>query len=148
MRPGSCRGDARGDRLVPRFSPAVIDHFTNPRNAGRLDQADVTAFIGNPVCGDQILLSAQIRDDVVSRIGFEAYGCSASLAVASILTERLSGMPVRDIETIQAAQVIEWSGGLSPEQQHVAALGADVAQRLANNYRNGIHEDVSALPGS
>ncbi|CPU30680.1 Similarity with Nitrogen-fixing NifU-like proteins [Mycobacteroides abscessus] len=57
-------------------------------------------------------------------------------------------MPVRDIETIQAAQVIEWSGGLSPEQQHVAALGADVAQRLANNYRNGIHEDVSALPGS
>ncbi|WJR33679.1 iron-sulfur cluster assembly scaffold protein [Mycobacteroides immunogenum] len=133
---------------MPRFSATVVDHFTNPRNPGRLDQADVIAFIGNPVCGDQILLSAQVRDDAVARIGFEAYGCSASLAVASILTERLSGMPVHDVAAIEAAQVAEWSGGLSPEQQHVAALGADVAQRLANNYRNGIHEDVSTLPGS
>ncbi|NGX10322.1 iron-sulfur cluster assembly scaffold protein [Mycobacteroides franklinii] len=133
---------------MPRFSPTVVDHFTNPRNSGRLAHADVTAFIGNPVCGDQILLSAQVRDDAVSEIGFEAYGCSASLAVASILTERLSGMPVGDIAAIEATQVTEWSGGLSPEQQHVAALGADVAQRLANNYRNGIHEDVSTIPGS
>ncbi|SKW34392.1 Similarity with Nitrogen-fixing NifU-like proteins [Mycobacteroides abscessus subsp. massiliense] len=84
----------------------------------------------------------------MSQIGFEAYGCSASLAVASILTERLTGMPVETIAAIEAVQVAEWSGGLSPEQQHVAALGADVAQRLANNYRNGIHEDVSALPGT
>ncbi|MFD6195128.1 iron-sulfur cluster assembly scaffold protein [Mycobacteriaceae bacterium NPDC060252] len=133
---------------MPRFSPTVVDHFTNPRNSGRLAQVDVTAFIGNPVCGDQILLTAQIQEEVVSQVGFEAYGCSASLAVASILTERLSGMSVEAIATIEATQVAEWSGGLSPEQQHVAALGADVAQRLANNYRNGIDEDVSTLPGT
>jgi nitrogen fixation protein NifU and related proteins len=133
---------------VPRFSPTVVDHFTNPRNSGRLTQADVTAFIGNPVCGDQILLTAKVREDAVSQVGFEAYGCSASLAVASILTERLAGMPVDAIATIAATQVAEWSGGLSPEQQHVAALGADVAQRLANNYRNGIDEDVSTIPGT
>ncbi|TDZ78565.1 NifU-like protein [Mycobacteroides salmoniphilum] len=133
---------------MPRFSPTVVDHFTNPRNSGRLAQVDVTAFIGNPVCGDQILLTAQIQEEVVSQVGFEAYGCSASLAVASILTERLAGMSVEAIATIEAMQVAEWSGGLSPEQQHVAALGAEVAQRLANNYRNGIDEDVSTLPGT
>ncbi|MFA4081276.1 iron-sulfur cluster assembly scaffold protein [Mycobacteroides salmoniphilum] len=133
---------------MPRFSPTVVDHFTNPRNSGRLAQVDVTAFIGNPVCGDQILLTAQIREEVVSQVGFEAYGCSASLAVASILTERLAGMSVEAIATIEPTQVAEWSGGLSPEQQHVAALGADVAQRLANNYRNGIDEDVSTIPGT
>ncbi len=133
---------------MPRFSPTVVDHFTNPRNSGRLAQVDATAFIGNPVCGDQILLTAQIREEVVSQVGFEAYGCSASLAVASILTERLAGMLVEAIATIEATQVADWSGGLSPEQQHVAALGADVAQRLANNYRNGIDEDVSTLPGT
>ncbi|TDZ76578.1 iron-sulfur cluster assembly scaffold protein [Mycobacteroides salmoniphilum] len=133
---------------MPRFSPTVVDHFTNPRNSGRLAQVDVTAFIGNPVCGDQILLTAQIQEEVVSQVGFEAYGCSASLAVASILTERLAGMSVEAIATIEAMQVAEWSGGLSPEQQHVAALGAEVAQRLANNYRNGIDENVSTLPGT
>ncbi|MUM19265.1 iron-sulfur cluster assembly scaffold protein [Mycobacterium sp. CBMA271] len=133
---------------MPRFSPTVVDHFTNPRNSGRLAQADVTAFIGNPVCGDQILLTAKIRDDAVSQMGFEAYGCSASLAVASILTERLVGLPVEAIATVEATQIADWSGGFSPEQQHVAALGADVARRLANNYRNGIDEDVSTIPGS
>ncbi|BAY00131.1 hypothetical protein MSTE_04839 [Mycobacteroides stephanolepidis] len=133
---------------MPRFSPTVVDHFTNPRNSGRLAQPDVSAFIGNPVCGDQILLTAQVQGEAVSQVGFEAYGCSASLAVASILTERLTGMPVETIAAIEAGHVAEWAGGLSPEQQHVAALGADVAQRLANNYRNGIHEDVSTLPGT
>lgn len=42
----------RGGRLVSRFSPTMVDHFTNPRNSGRVEQADVYAFIGNPVCGD------------------------------------------------------------------------------------------------
>ena len=90
---------------MPRFSAAVIDHFTNPRNCGRLADTDVAAFVGNPVCGDQILLTARVSEDAVSDIAFEAFGCSASLAVASILTERLAGMPVSDIAGIHQAQV-------------------------------------------
>jgi nitrogen fixation NifU-like protein len=126
---------------MPRFSPTVIDHFSNPRNCGRLSHPDVSAFIGNPVCGDQILLTARVHDQAVSEIAFEAYGCSASLAIASILTERLSGMSIADVSDLDVAQVRHWSGGLGPDQQHVATLGADVAHRLATNYRNGIHDD-------
>jgi nitrogen fixation NifU-like protein len=131
---------------MPRFSPTVIDHFTNPRNPGRLECADVTAFVSNPVCGDQILLSAQVGDDTVGTVGFEAYGCSACLAVASILTERLTGMSLTDVAAIEPDRIIEWAGGLSPEQRHVAALGADVVHQLVTNYRNGIHEDDSVPP--
>ena len=126
---------------MARFSPTVIDHFTNPRNCARVPDADVSAFVGNPVCGDQILLTAAVDDDVVREIGFEAFGCSASLAVASILTEQLTGMPISSIAGINADRVLQWSGGLSPEQRHVADLGADVARRLADNFRNGIIED-------
>ncbi len=126
---------------MPRFSPTVIDHFTNPRNSGRLSGPDASAFVGNPVCGDQILLTAHVAEDSVTEVGFEAFGCSASLAIASILTECLAGMSIPEIADLSEAQIIEWSGGLGPDQRHVATLGTDVAHRLADNYRNGITDD-------
>ncbi len=126
---------------MARFSPTIVDHFTNPRHCGRLAQADVSAFVGNPVCGDQILLSARTDGATVSEIGFEAFGCSASLAIASILAERLTGMAVEDIRRIEVGDVLCWAGGLSPDQRHVAQLGADVAHRLAAHCRHGRSED-------
>lgn len=125
-----------------RFSPTVIDHFTNPRNSGTLPNPDASAFVGNPVCGDQILLTARVADNAVSAVEFQAFGCAASLAIASILTERLCEMTIEQVSDIHAAHVVNWSGGLAPDQQHVAELGADVARRLAHNYRAGITEDV------
>jgi nitrogen fixation NifU-like protein len=132
---------------MPRFSAAVIDHFTNPRNCGRVEDPDVAAFVGNPVCGDQILLTARVRGDTVGEVAFEAFGCSASLAVASILTERLAGMPMADIADLDQDRVIDWAGGLAPDQRHVATLGADVAHRLAENYRTGISDEAPVVGG-
>lgn len=132
---------------MPRFSALVIDHFTNPRNSGRLDDPDVAASVGNPVCGDQILLTARVAAGAVTDVTFEAFGCSASLAVASILTERLTGMPMTEIAALDSGQVADWSGGLAPDQTHVAELGADVAHRLAENYRTGVSDGTAHGPG-
>lgn len=132
---------------MPRFSPEVIDHFTNPRNCGRLAAADVTAFVGNPVCGDQILLTARVRDDEISEVTFEAFGCSAALAVASILTEQLDGMALADVAVLDPDRVADWAGGLSPDQRHVAVLGGDVARRLAENHRDGVNDEAPVAGG-
>lgn len=126
---------------MPRFSPVVVDHFTNPRNAGELADADVRAFVGNPVCGDQILLTATVDGDRVADIRFQAFGCSASLAVASLLTTTLQGTPLDDIKGIDAARIEQLAGGLAPDQRHVAGLGADVAHRLVDNFRRGTNDD-------
>jgi len=122
---------------MARFSPVVVDHFTNPRNAGEIIDADVRAFIGNPVCGDQILLTATVADQVVTSVRFQAHGCSASLAVASLLTTVIEGAGLDEVEKLDADRVRELAGGLAPDQRHVAALGADVARRLVTNYRTG-----------
>jgi nitrogen fixation protein NifU and related proteins len=124
-----------------RFSPTVVDHFTNPRNIGQLDGANVRAFVGNPVCGDQILLTARVTGDVVTDLRFQAFGCSASLAVASLLTTVLKGQPVDRAAGLSSGDVEELTGGLSPDQRHVAALAADVAHRLAGNFRSGVNDD-------
>lgn len=126
---------------MPRFSPTVIDHFSTPRNCGRVPGADVSALVGNPVCGDQILLSARTDGARVAQIGFEAFGCSAALAVASILTEHLAGMTVDELDAVDADLILLWSGGLGPEQRHTAVLGADVCRRLAVNARSGANDD-------
>lgn len=126
---------------MPRFSATVVDHFTNPRNCGELADADVRAFVGNPVCGDQILLTALVQDDVVTEIAFQAFGCSASLAVASLLTTAIQGVALDDVKSLDATRIEDLAGGLAPDQRHVAALGADVAQRLVDNYRRGINDD-------
>lgn len=132
---------------MPRFSAQVIDHFTNPRKCGRLEAPDVAAFVGNPVCGDQILLTARVCDGAVSEMAFEAFGCSVSLAVASILTERLVGMTTADIAAVDQNLIADWAGGLAPDQRHVAILGADVARRLADNHRDGIIDDSPFVAG-
>ncbi|WDZ82837.1 iron-sulfur cluster assembly scaffold protein [Micromonospora cathayae] len=126
---------------MARFSPTVVDHFTNPRNSGEITDADVRAFVGNPVCGDQILLTARVRDDVVTDIRFQAFGCSASLAVASLLTTAIAGTPLTDVTGLDATRVEQLAGGLAPDQRHVAALGADVARRLVDNFRQGTNDD-------
>jgi nitrogen fixation protein NifU and related proteins len=126
---------------VARFSPTVVDHFTNPRNSGCLTDASVRAFVGNPVCGDQILLTAQVCDDVVTNIRFQAFGCSASLAVASLLTTVIQGARLADIERLDASRIEQLAGGLTPDQRHVAALGADVVHRLVDNARRGTTDD-------
>lgn len=126
---------------MPRFSQTIVDHFTNPRNSGQLDEPDVRAFVGNPVCGDQILLTATVVDDVVADIRFQAFGCSASLAVASLLTTVLGGATIGRAAALTAAEVTELAGGLAPDQRHVAALGSAVATRLAANFREGVNDD-------
>jgi nitrogen fixation protein NifU and related proteins len=124
-----------------RFSPTIVDHFTNPRNTGQLAGANVRAFIGNPVCGDQILLTAKVAGGTVADLRFQAFGCSASLAVASLLTTVLKGQHVDHAATLAAADVEELAGGLSPDQRHVATLAAEVAHRLADNFRSGVSDD-------
>ncbi|MFJ8670128.1 iron-sulfur cluster assembly scaffold protein [Streptomyces sp. NPDC093600] len=130
---------------MPRYSPTVVDHFTNPRNAGELETPDVRAFIGNPVCGDQIMLTARINDGTVAEIRFRAHGCAASLATASVITEAALGATLGEIEAWDDERVEALLGGLAPDQRHVAALGRQVAHRLVTNHREGVDDDAPLI---
>lgn len=123
---------------MSKFSTVVVDHFTNPRSLGRLERPDAQAFVGNPVCGDQILLSAIFKDGQVEEIKFEARGCAAALATGSFLTDMLVGKNLEECEKITVNEIVESLGGLSPEQSHVAELGHDVIQRLILSKQTGL----------
>ena len=89
------------------YSQQVLDHFQHPRNAGDLPDADVTAEVENPACGDILRLAANVQDGRLQEVRFKARGCVAAVAAASALTELLTRCP--DFEVDESG--IVWSGG-------------------------------------
>jgi nitrogen fixation protein NifU and related proteins len=112
----------------------LLDHFRNPRHPGVLPVPAVTVEVDNPACGDRLRVSAELAGGRIVRTGFQARGCTASLAAGSALTVWLHGRAPQEIEAAGAAGIAEaiaaLLGGLIPETRHAAVLAADGALRL------------------
>jgi len=112
--------------------PLLLDHFTNPRNAGTLAPPAVTVEVMNPVCGDTLRLSVRWSPDgVAEEVRFQARGCTASIACGSALTELLTGQSAAACKQITAAQVEAAVGGLINESKHAAVLCRDAVVALS-----------------
>ena len=107
------------------YSPQVLDHFQNPRNAGEIADADATAEIENPACGDVLRLTLKINDGRIIRAKFKAKGCVAAIASASALTELLTGTTLADAKNLRRADLTHAVGGLPQASSHAAQLAVD-----------------------
>jgi nitrogen fixation protein NifU and related proteins len=107
------------------YSEAVLDHFRNPRNAGKLANASAEVQATNPVCGDILELAVRIEDGGIAEARFLCRGCTTSIACASFLTERLTGSPLAAARSLTAENISEALGGLPPATFHGAQLAID-----------------------
>ena len=82
--------------LEDLYKEVILDHYRAPRNKGRLDPHDVALERNNPLCGDEIEPFLRFQGDTVDGIAFEGKGCSISLASASMMTEKVTGLPSKD----------------------------------------------------
>lgn len=117
------------------YSPELLDHFANPRNAGDLEAATHRIACENPVCGDQLRLALSCVDDRVTEIRFLARGCTASIACASALTELVKGRTRVEVADIRAADIEAAVGGLNPESKHAAVLCSDALRKLEAQWK-------------
>lgn len=107
------------------YSELVLDHFRNPRNAGRLANASAEVQATNPVCGDILQLAVRVESGAIVEARFLCRGCTTSIACASLLTERLTATTVAAARAITAETISEALGGLPPATFHGAQLAAD-----------------------
>src|SRR6201993_5491322 len=114
------------------YSAQLLDYFQNPRNAGDLAAADAVAEISNPVCGDVIRLSLQVRGECIAEIRFKAKGCVASMACGSALTELARGKTVAEARRLQREDLIAAVGGVPPASVHAAQLALDALSAALN----------------
>lgn len=112
------------------FSEAVLDHFSNPRNAGELPGATATVEVTNPVCGDILKLSVRFESGKITEARFLCRGCTTAIACGSLLTEELHGRTPSEARAITPDSLSVSLGGLPQATFHGAQLAADAVSAL------------------
>ncbi|HTT23306.1 MAG TPA: iron-sulfur cluster assembly scaffold protein [Candidatus Sulfotelmatobacter sp.] len=107
------------------YSPQLLDHFQNPRNAGDLPDADATVELENPVCGDVVRLSLKLLEGRIAGIKFKARGCVPAMACASALTEIVLGKTPEQARGLSREELTQAVGGLPQASGHAAQLALD-----------------------
>jgi nitrogen fixation NifU-like protein len=110
------------------YSEAFKDHLAHPRNAGELADANASAELTNPACGDRLRLTLRIQDGRIAAARFLAYGCPPTLACGSALTEMLVGITTQEAARITRQQITHALGGLPARKSHAAALAIETLQ--------------------
>ena len=114
----------------------ILDHYSNPRNYGALDDPDILVNGGNPGCGDVVTMWMQVDDnDRIANVKFEGKGCTISMAGASLITEMVKGKTLKDIEEMDYASLIDQMGqDVVKSRLRCATLGLDTLKGGAREY--------------
>ncbi len=124
------------------YSAIVMEHFRNPRNVGRIEDADARGVEGSPACGDMVAVYLKVDPEthVITDIKFESYGCASNIATGSIITELAKGKTIEEAKKLTWKDASEALGGLPPIKVHCSVLAIDGLRAAIENYeeRHGL----------
>ncbi len=116
------------------YSEKVMEHFSNPRNSGEIQNADGIGEVGNPTCGDMMTFYIKVEDDKLFDVKFKTFGCVAAIAVSSMVTEMAKGKTLEEAKAITKASVAKELDGLPKEKMHCSNLGADALGKAIEDF--------------
>lgn len=118
------------------YREIILDHYRNPRNKGKLPDADISTHDSNPLCGDEIDIHMKIFGDKITDVKFEGRGCAISQASASMLTEMVMNKPLTNVKDIAKNDILENIGltNLGPARVKCALLALKVMKLGMVNY--------------
>ena len=120
---------------MPVYSKKVMDHFTNPRNVGVIENPDGYGKVGNPVCGDLMEMYIKVEDDIIKDIKFKTFGCGSAIATSSMVTELAIGKTIEAALEITRKDVADELDGLPPQKMHCSNLAADALHAAIEDYK-------------
>ena len=130
------------------YSEKVMDHFTNPRNVGKIDDADGIGEVGNAKCGDIMKIYLKIENDIIVDVKFNTFGCGSAIASSSMATEMIKGKPLSQALELTNKAVAEALDGLPAHKMHCSVLAEEAIRAAIKDYydRHGIAYDKSQFP--
>ena len=130
------------------YTETVMDHFTNPRNAGSIENVDGVGEVGNAKCGDIMKIYLKIENDVITDVKFETFGCGSAIASSSMVTEMIKGKSVEDALKLTNKEVVNALGGLPAHKLHCSVLAEEAIKSAIKNYydKNGISYNKNLFP--
>jgi len=116
------------------YSKKVMEHFMNPRNVGTIENPDGYGKVGNPVCGDLMEMYIKVKDDIITDIKFQTFGCGSAIATSSMVTELAKGKHTDEAMEITRGDVASELDGLPPQKMHCSNLAADALHEAVKDY--------------
>ena len=122
------------------YSDKVMDHFQNPRNVGKIDDADGVGEVGNAKCGDIMRMYIKVEDGIIADCKFNTFGCGSAIATSSMATELIKGKSVEEALQLSNKAVVEALDGLPPAKIHCSVLAEQAIRAAVKDYydKNGI----------
>jgi nitrogen fixation NifU-like protein len=128
------------------YTEKVMEHFSNPRNMGEVENPDGIGQVGNPTCGDVMKITIKVEDGRIADVQFKTLGCAAAIATSSITTEMAKGRTLEEAMDITRKQVADELGGLPPNKMHCSNLAAQGLHKAIQDYMERIGQEVPELP--
>ena len=133
------------------YSEKVMDHFTHPRNLGKMEDADGVGEVGNAKCGDIMKIYIKVENDIITDVKFNTFGCGSAIATSSMATEMIKGKPVSEALQLTNRAVVEALDGLPAHKLHCSVLAEEAVRAAIRDYydRNSIPygEELRACEG-
>ena len=125
------------------YSEKVMEHFTNPRNVGEIENADGIGEVGNPRCGDIMKMYLKIEDEVIVDVKFKTFGCGSAIASSSMATEMIKGKTIEEAMNVTNKAVAGALDGLPPIKMHCSVLAEQAIKSALLDYskKNNVHID-------
>lgn len=126
------------------YSEKVMDHFQNPRNVGKMEDADGIGEVGNAKCGDIMKMYIKVENDIITDVSFNTFGCGSAIASSSMATEMIKGKPISEALALTNKAVAEALDGLPAHKMHCSVLAEEAVRAAVKDYydKNGIPYDA------
>ena len=132
------------------YSDKVMDHFQNPRNVGKLDDADGIGEVGNAKCGDIMRMYIKVDHDTqtITDVKFNTFGCGSAIASSSMATEMIKGKSIHEAMALTNKAVAEALDGLPAHKLHCSVLAEEAIKNALKDYydRRGLPYDEKDFP--
>ncbi|MGI6763802.1 MAG: iron-sulfur cluster assembly scaffold protein [Anaerovoracaceae bacterium] len=135
------------NKKMGMYNEKVMEHFTNPKNVGVIEDADAVGTYGSPVCGDMMEISLKVENDVIVDAKFRTFGCGSAIASSSVATEMIKGKTLEEALKLTNQNFVDELGGLPGPKIHCSVLAEQAIKNAIYVYAKEHGLELEGLKG-